>query len=333
MNKLISISVAAYNLEKYIKQNLDSFVNAQNKDYIEVLVIDDESTDKTTSIVEEYEAKYPNIIKLIKQKNAGPGSTVNKGISNATGKYFRMVDGDDWVNTDNLDYIVEKLKKVDADIVITNYDVYDDSKKQIVKTTKPDINIQEDIFKFDDICGQISLDMHNVIFKTSILKENKIRLDNGFYTDVEYLLLPTKFIDTAIYFNKSIYIYRIARLGQSVSLSSLQKHIAQHDEVLKRLVNYYESNKRLLSNEKLIYLANRISLVADSEFITLMSYTMTKDNINRVKNFVKELKFLSEDIYQKFARGKKEKILIATNYKIIKLESKLIKKKFFDETN
>lgn len=333
MNKLISISVAAYNLEKYIKQNLDSFVNARNRDYIEVLVIDDESTDTTASIVEEYEAKYPDVIKLIKQKNAGPGSTVNNGISNATGKYFRMVDGDDWVNTDNLDYIVKKLKNVDADIVIANYDVYDDSKKEIVKTNKPSINIQEEIFNFDDICSQVSLDMHNVIYKTSILKENKIQLDNGFYTDVEYLLLPTKFIDKAIYFNKSIYIYRIARLGQSVSLGSLQKHIDQHDKVLKRLVNYYESNKKLLSNEKLTYLTNRISLVADSEFITLMSYTMTKDNINRVKSFVKELKLLSKDIYQKFVRGKKEKILITTNYKIIKLESKLIKKKFFNETN
>lgn len=333
MKKLISISVAAYNLEKYIKQNLDSFVNAKNKDYIEVLVIDDGSTDKTALIVQEYETKYPNIIKLVKQKNAGPGSTVNNGISKATGKYFRMVDGDDWVNTDNLDYIIEKLKKVDTDIVIANYDVYDDSKKQIVKTTKPNINIQEDILKFDEICSQISLDMHNVIFKTSILKRNKIQLDNGFYTDVEYLLLPTKFINTAIYFNKSIYIYRIARLGQSVSLASLQKHIDQHDKVLKRLINYYELNKKLISNEKMTYLINRISLVADSEFITLMSYTMTKDNINRVKKFVSELKSLSKDIYQKFAKGKKEKLLIATNYKIIKLESKLIKKKFFNESD
>lgn len=333
MNKLISISVAAYNLEKYIKQNLESFVNARNRDYIEVLVIDDESTDATTSIVEEYVKKYPNVIKLIKQKNAGPGSTVNNGISNATGKYFRMVDGDDWVNTNNLDYIVEKLKNLDADIVIANYDVYDDSKQEIVKTNQPNINLKEEIFKFDDICSQVSLDMHNVIFKTSILKENKIKLDNGFYTDVEYLLLPTKFIESAIYFDKSIYIYRIARLGQSVSLNSLQKHIDQHDKVLKRLVNYYESNKKLMSDEKLTYLTNRISLVADSEFITLMSYTMTKDNINRVKNFVNELKKISKDIYQKFVKGKKEKILIATNYKIIKLESKLIKKKFFNENN
>lgn len=333
MNKLISISVAAYNLEKYIKQNLDSFINAKNRDYIEVLVTDDESTDATASIVEKYESKYPNIIKLIKQKNAGPGSTVNSGILNATGKYFKMVDGDDWVNTDNLDYIVEKLKNVNADIVIANYDVYDDFEKEIVKTRQPAIKIQEKIFKFDDICSQVSLDMHNVIFKTSILKENKIQLDNGFYTDVEYLLLPTKFIDSAIYFNKSIYIYRIARLGQSVSLSSLQKHIDQHDKVLKRLINYYETNKNLLSSEKLTYLSNRIALIADSEFVTLMSFVMTKDNINCVKSFIKELKFLSQDIYQKFIKGKKEKILIATNYKIIKLESKIIKKKFFKETN
>lgn len=72
MEKILSVSVATYNVEQFIKQNLDSFVNSEVRDDIEVLVTDDGSKDNTPSIVAEYEEKYPGIVKLIKQKNAGP---------------------------------------------------------------------------------------------------------------------------------------------------------------------------------------------------------------------------------------------------------------------
>ncbi|MCI9365782.1 MAG: glycosyltransferase family 2 protein [Clostridia bacterium] len=77
MSKILSVSVAAYNVEKFIEKNLDSFVNSEVRDKVEVLVIDDGSKDKTAEIVSVYENKYPGSIRLIKQSNAGPGSTVN----------------------------------------------------------------------------------------------------------------------------------------------------------------------------------------------------------------------------------------------------------------
>lgn len=88
-NKILSVSVAAYNLEKLIKQNLDSWLNEEIMDKLEVIVTDDGSKDNTASIVEEYAEKYPNTIKIIKQKNSGPGSTVNSGIKNANRKIFQ----------------------------------------------------------------------------------------------------------------------------------------------------------------------------------------------------------------------------------------------------
>ena len=84
--KTLSISVAAYNMEKLIRQNLDSFVSSKYADEIEVLVIDDGSKDSTADIAREYEQKYPDTVRLITQDNSGPGSTVNRGMDNATGK-------------------------------------------------------------------------------------------------------------------------------------------------------------------------------------------------------------------------------------------------------
>ena len=89
--KILTISVASYNLGDMIKQCLDSIVNSEVSEYIEVIVTDDGSKDNTPNIVKEYVHKYPNIVKLITQKNQGPGSTVNSGIKHASGKYFRMV--------------------------------------------------------------------------------------------------------------------------------------------------------------------------------------------------------------------------------------------------
>ena len=118
MQKVLSVSVAAYNVEKFIEQCLDScmefkaavdsgvVITAKRGGRVEhveadkiVIVTDDGSKDRTSEIVSAYEKKYPGTFRLISQKNAGPGSTVNSGIKHATGKYFRMVDGDDWVNT------------------------------------------------------------------------------------------------------------------------------------------------------------------------------------------------------------------------------------------
>ena len=111
MQKVLSISVEAYNVEKFIEQCLDSFIDPAILDRVEVLVTDDGSKDRTPEIVSTYEKKYPGTFRLISQKNAGPGSTVNSGIKHATGKYFRMVDGDDWVNTAQMGAFLDILEK------------------------------------------------------------------------------------------------------------------------------------------------------------------------------------------------------------------------------
>ena len=117
MKKVLSVSVAAYNLGSMIEQCLDSFIQEDILERVEVLVTDDGSKDNTAEIVVEYEKKYPGTFRLIRQKNAGPGSTVNSGLAHATGKYFRMVDGDDWVNTKEMKAYLVYLESNETDMV------------------------------------------------------------------------------------------------------------------------------------------------------------------------------------------------------------------------
>lgn len=326
-NKILSISVAAYNLEKLIEENLKSFINSEVNDLIEVIVTDDGSKDKTSEIVEKYAKEYPGTIVLVQQKNMGAGSTVNSGIKHATGKYFKMVDGDDWVETDNLNQLVRKLQNIDVDMVITNYETYDDSTKKIIDETKFSIELDKEV-EFENICKDLHLDMHNVIYRTSILQENNIVLDNGFYTDMEYLLLPIPFINKVVYYDMNIYVYRIAREGQSVSLPSMQKNIGMHHLVLKRLIEYYESNKNNLPQNTRKYIVNRLGKMADTELVTLLSFEVSKEQKNKIKEYVKEIKTSSIEIYNSFKKGKKERLLLYSNFSLYKVAAKIVLKKF-----
>ena len=100
--KILTISVAAYNVEKTLDKTLESFNDARVYNDLEVLIVDDGSKDNTKLVAQKYEKIAPQTFKYVEKENGGHGSTINKGISLATGKYFKVIDGDDWVDTDAL---------------------------------------------------------------------------------------------------------------------------------------------------------------------------------------------------------------------------------------
>ena len=94
--KLLSIAIPCYNSEAYMENCIKSLL--PGGDEVEILVIDDGSKDRTAEIADEYQEKYPGIVRAIHQPNLGHGGAVNTGIHNAQGLYFKVVDSDDWVN-------------------------------------------------------------------------------------------------------------------------------------------------------------------------------------------------------------------------------------------
>lgn len=326
MKKILSISVAAYNLEKLISKNIESFVNSEVREKLEIIITDDESKDSTAKIVEEYEKKYPGIVKLIKQKNAGPGSTVNSGIKNATGKYFKMVDGDDWVVTENLKEIIEYLEKNDVDMVLTNYQVFSNKDNMVIRNCKFELP-ESKVLKFDEYCENLDLAMHAMMFKTSILKDNNIVIDNVFYTDTEYVLLPTEYINTFSYINLDLYVYLVAQANQSVSVESMIKNIKMHELVLDRLITFYEEIKKNTSNEKLVYIKKRIRSMAVVQLETYLTYNNKNERVNSIKKFHKHLNDCSKDIYIEYKKSKKVKMILYSNYILTNMVSKIYMRK------
>lgn len=330
--KILSVSVAAYNLSDMIRENLESFTKAPKDvlDKIEILVTNDGSTDDTEKIVKEYAKKYPKSIKLINQKNQGAGSTVNSGIKHATGKYFKMIDGDDWVETANLRSIIEKLEKTDADIVLTDMLTYNEAEKRI--TDRSGYNIKENVdTSFADVCNSIDIQMHNTMFKTEILKKNKIKLDNGFYTDIEYVLLPLPFVKKIAYFAEPLYVYRIAREGQSMSKASMRKNAPQHLLVLKRLIDEFDKAKKNLMPETEKYLIDAIGRMANTELrVELLKEEPKEAKRENIKGFFAWVEsYGGKEIYKSFLKGRKARLLKLTHFKTIPYLEKAIEKKFY----
>ena len=120
--KVVTISIAAYNMENYIRKTLDSLLDERIIDDLEVLIVDDGGTDGTLAIAKEYAAKYPDSIFPIHKENGGYGSVLNYTVPRAMGKYFRILDGDDWLKTENLYDWVQLLKTLDVDLFFSPYE-------------------------------------------------------------------------------------------------------------------------------------------------------------------------------------------------------------------
>ena len=139
--KILSVAIPCYNSAAYMERAINSLLIGN--DDIEILIINDGSTDNTAEIGKKYEEKYPGICKLINKENGGHGDAVNCGLENATGHYFKVVDSDDWVDSGVLVKILNFLRglvvsKIDLDLLISNY-VYDkvgEEKKKVVNYKK-----------------------------------------------------------------------------------------------------------------------------------------------------------------------------------------------------
>ena len=125
--KYLTVTIPCYNSENYMEKCIES-VLVGGED-VEILIVDDGSTDKTAEIADRYAEKYPTIIRAIHKENGGHGDAVNCGMKNATGAYFKVVDSDDWLDEEAFKKILKKLKKVvdekhELDMILSNY-IYD----------------------------------------------------------------------------------------------------------------------------------------------------------------------------------------------------------------
>lgn len=326
MQKLLTVSIAAYNVENYLEEALNSFLIKELEDKLEVLIVNDGSTDGTSNIANRYVDKYPHIFKHINKKNAGWGSTINEGIRYATGKYFKQLDGDDFFEKEGLINLLKTLEVSKSDLIVTKFITFKDGSNEILDEFIFNKNLQTQVeYQFEDaICNIHNLGMHNITIKTKILKDHYEELkltENCFYTDVEYLLKISTKIKTIIILPTSVYWYRIGRDGQSVSIDGICKYYKHHLTVLKNLLEYM-NEKKLQPNIRSFFI-DRLTDMASAQYERYLCLPISKENKRELIEYHKWIK--NKYTFININRWKKIKLLIKTNFILYPFISKYTK--------
>lgn len=307
--KTLSIVIPTYNVEKYLAKCLNSLVyNRDVLEDIELIVVNDGSKDGSLEIAKQFEKEYPKTMKVIDKENGGHGSTINAGLKIATGKYFRVIDSDDWVNIDEFGEYVKNLKKLDSDIVLTNYSKEMIYSGETEKFTYPNLeyNKEYDLNTFDyNLLEELYFFMATSTFKTEKLRKSGVWLDeNTFYVDSEFIILPYLEMNSMIYLDYDIYRYFIGRPDQSVNIESLVKRKVDHEKVVKRVLEFYKTIKE--DEPKKEYIHKIILQLLNTHYIIYCkAKLMNKKDVKEIRLFDKYLKDNHLKLYQEFRNNHK----------------------------
>lgn len=305
--KLLSIAIPCYNSEAYMEKCIDSLLIGGED--VEILVVDDGSSDRTAEIADSYEKRYPTIVKAIHQVNGGHGEAVNTGIRNATGLYFKVVDSDDWVNAEAYAQILKTLGELTrgpetVDLLISNF-VYEKQgvKRKRVMQYRHCLPVNE-IFGWNKVHmhkGKYLL-MHSMIYRTKLLHECGLELPkHTFYVDNIFAFEPLPYVKKMYYLDVNFYRYFIGRDDQSVNEKVMISRIDQQLRVNKIMVDVFHKckfNNRHLRKYMLSYL----------EIITTISSVMliraeTQEALDKKKELMEYVREEDRRVYHRLRWG------------------------------
>ena len=309
--KLLSFAVPCYNSAAYMEKCVDSLLKGGED--VEIIIVNDGSTDETALIADRYAREYPSIIKVVHKENGGHGSAVNTGIDQATGLYFKVVDSDDWVKEEPYMQILDTLKDLTGgervlDMLVSNF-VYEKvgEKRHKVMRYKHALPIGE-MFTWEDVKhfhkGQYML-MHSVIFRTKLLRECGLRLpEHTFYVDNLYVFEPLIYVRNMYYLDVNFYRYYIGREDQSVNESVMIGRIDQQIRVNKLMIDYIvEKKSQAAANKKLYhYMLSYLDIITTVSSILLIR-SGTTENLEKKKELWNYLKKKDWLLYKKLRYG------------------------------
>ena len=274
----ITFTVPCYNSEDYMERCIDSLLAGD--ECVEIIIVDDGSTDGTGEIADNYARNYPEVVRVVHQENGGHGAGVNAGLALATGRYFKVVDSDDWLDEDELQKLIRNIRKWEksgtvVDLVICNY-IYDHLYENKTKRMG-----YKNVLKENEVCGWDDirrfgpsqyLVMHYLFFRTEVLRRSGVKLPkHTFYVDNIFANQPLPYVKTLCYLNLDMYHYFLGREDQSVNEQVLMKRIDQQIRVTKLVSCCADLKKVRAQHPKLAgYLTRNISIMMAISSIHLL---------------------------------------------------------------
>lgn len=306
--KYISFAIPCYNSQDYMARAVDSVL--EGGEDVEILIVNDGSKDGTLEIAKAYEEKYPTIVKVIDKENGGHGDAVNAGLRSASGKYFKVVDSDDWVDREALQKVLETLHRFEeeekeTDMLISNYVYEKDGAEHKKVIHYRNVIPENEILGWNDVghfhIGQYIL-MHSVIYRTELLKLCQLELPkHTFYVDNIYVYYPLPHVSTLYYLDVNLYRYYIGREDQSVNEKVMIQRVDQQIFVTKTMIDMYQMKK--ITNRKLRnYMTNYLAIMMTVSSILLIR-SKKEENLVKKKELWAYLKKSEYRTYWKIRYG------------------------------
>lgn len=299
--KILSIAIPSYNSESYMEHCVNTLLSG--KERVEIIIVNDGSKDRTAEIADRYAKEYPTIVKAVHQENGGHGEAVNTGLLHATGKFYKVVDSDDWVDEEALQKILDVLEahQDDLDMMISNF-VYEKQgakHKKVMEYSK--YLPMNQMFTWEDMkpfpLGKYLL-MHSVIYRTQMLKDCGLKLPkHTFYVDNIFVYNPLPSVKNIYYLNVDLYRYFIGREDQSVNEKVMISRLDQQIRVnLLMAESYLDSKEKNAYLDK--YMFNYLSIITTVSSILAIK-SGTKEHLDMKKQLWEDLHALDEGLYRK----------------------------------
>ena len=294
--KTITFAVPCYNSAEYMDACIESLLAVG--DDVEVIIVNDGSSDGTAAKADSWQERYPDIVCAVHQDNGGHGAAVNAGLEHAHGRYFKVVDSDDWLDAEAMvevmGYLREQMEYADpTDLVIANY-VYEkvhENARTVMRYKNVFPVAQE--FTWEDV-GTFNpsqyLLMHSVIYRTDLLRDAGLELPRHcFYVDNIFVYQPLPSVQTLYYLDVDMYRYFIGREDQSVNESVMLGRLDQQLRVTRIMIDTVDveaiENKRLRH-----YMENYLSMMMTicSIFLRMRNQPGDKEALDGIWEYLRD---------------------------------------------
>lgn len=311
--KCLTVTVPCYNSESYLERCVESLL--KERDGLEIILVDDGSTDRTGQLADQYARAYPDVVRVVHKKNGGHGSGVNAGLMLANGIYFKVVDSDDWLDEAAFHKLMSVLRfwcrtkeEKRPDLVVCNY-VYDHLEEGKTKAVRyGNLFPEQKICRWDEI-GCFSpeqyLVMHALIFRTGVLYDCGLKLpEHTFYVDNIYVFEPLPYVRNMYYLDVNFYRYFIGRSDQSVNEKVMTGRIDQQIKVNQIMTDYFvEKKSEIIGNKPLAkYMLSYLDIITTISSILLIRIN-TPESLEKKRELLNYIRQRDKKVYRKLRYG------------------------------
>ena len=300
MEKILSIIIPTYNMAALLPRCLDSLTASGVLDDLDILVVNDGSTDSSRAVAYSYAERYPQSIKVVDKKNGNYGSTINAALPLAVGEYVKVLDADDWFDSQALAKYVAELKSLEqgVDVSVTHFlMIHEGGRTETVKYQNygREPYTYGKVYNLDKVLGDGFIRyflMHSLTYRTQLLRDHGYRQTEGIsYTDIQWSSYPFFWAGSIVFHDLVVYRYNMDREGQTMDPAVIRKSLPQLERMTMDLMDFYRKADMSDLSEARVgflrqYFKNRLRLLVKTHLMDIPRREFDKEAFSSLDSWI-----------------------------------------------